>query len=195
MITTQQVMAACWIIFLLYWFISAQSVKSVQETRGWLGGNWYPILYMLGFLLMANLRFLSRFGVPTKTLSIPLFPHTILINVVIMILLIGGVTIAIRARRTLAGNWSNAVALKKNHELITSGLYQYVRHPIYTGMLLMFLGTALSFGTLGAMIGFLIILIGILFKLKQEEILMTKHFAQEYTSYKKRTKTLIPFLW
>ncbi len=62
-------------------------------------------------------------------------------------------------------------------------------------MLLMFLGTALSLGTLGACIGFLIILVGILFKLKQEEALMTEHFAEEYISYKKHTKTLIPFLW
>ena len=188
-------MAACWIIFLLYWFISAQSVKSVQETRGWLGGNWYPILYMIGFLLMANLRFLGRIGIPTKTLAISLLPHTILVNVVIVISLIGGLIIAISARRRLAGNWSNVVALKKNHELITSGLYQYVRHPIYTGMLLMFLGTALSFGTLGAMIGFLVILVGIWFKLRQEEMLMTEHFADKYTSYKKHTKTLLPFIW
>jgi len=188
-------MVASWIIFVLYWFISAQSVKSTQETRGWLGGNWYPILYLIGALFMINFRFLGRLGIPTKTLAILLVPPTIVINVVIVILLIVGLIIAITARRTLAGNWSNAVALKKNHELITTGLYQYVRHPIYTGMLLMFLGTALSLGTLGSCIGFLIILVGILFKLKQEEALMTEHFAEEYMSYKKHTKTLIPFLW
>lgn len=103
--------------------------------------------------------------------------------------------VAITARRTLARNWSGAVALKEDHELITAGLYQYIRHPIYTGMLLMILGTALSFATLGACMGFLIILMGVLLKLKQEEALLTKHFAQDYLSYKKRTRTLIPFIW
>jgi len=195
MISIQQVMGVCWIIFLVYWFISAQSVKSTQETRGWLGGNWYPILYLIGALFMINFRFLGRLGIPTKTLAIVLLPPAALVNVVVVILLIVGLIIAIAARRTLAGNWSNAVALKKDHELITTGLYQYVRHPIYTGMLLMFLGTALSLGTLGAFIGFLIILVGVLFKLKEEEALMTEHFAEEYIPYKKRTKTLIPFLW
>lgn len=180
---------------MLYWFISALSVRSIQETRGWLGGNWYSIFYLIGSLLMVNFRFLGRLGIPTGTLATILFQHTLIQNVVVIMLLIAGLSIAILARHTLAGNWSGQVALKKDHVLITTGLYQYVRHPIYTGMLLMILGTALSFGTLGAAIGFLIILVGILLKLKQEEALMAEHFAEEYASYKQRTKTLIPFLW
>jgi protein-S-isoprenylcysteine O-methyltransferase Ste14 len=196
MITIQQVvLAACWSIFMLYWFISATTVKPIQETRGWLGGNWYPILYLIGFLFMMNFRFLGRLGIPRDRLAILLLPHTITLNLIIVILLIAGLTVAITARHTLARNWSGAVALKADHELITTGLYQYVRHPIYTGMLLMILGTALSVATIGAAIGFLIILVGVLLKLKQEEALLTKHFAQDYLSYKKRTRTLIPFIW
>jgi protein-S-isoprenylcysteine O-methyltransferase Ste14 len=195
MINIQQVVAGCWIIFLLYWFISAQSVKSIQETRGWLGGSWHSIFYLIGSLLMVNFRFLNRLGVPTETFAMILFQHTSIQYVAVVILLIVGLIVAILARRTLAGNWSGAVALKEDHKLITTGLYQYVRHPIYTGMLLMILGTALSLGTLGAMIGFLSILLGVLLKLNEEEALMTEHFAQEYKSYKKRTKTLIPFIW
>ena len=196
MITIQQFVAICWVIFLLYWFISAWTVKSIQETRGWLRGSWHSIFYLLiGSLLMVNFRFLSRLGVPTETFAMILFQHTSLQNVAVVILLIVGLIVAILARRTLAGNWSGAVALKEDHKLITTGLYKYVRHPIYTGMLLMIIGTALSLGTLGAMIGFLIILLGVLLKLNEEEALMTEHFAQEYKSYKKRTKTLIPFIW
>jgi protein-S-isoprenylcysteine O-methyltransferase Ste14 len=195
MITTQQVTLVCWIIFVLYWFISARSVKPIQETRGWLGGNWYPILYLIGFLFMINFRFLGRLGIPTNKLATLLLPHTTVLNIIIVILLIAGLIIAIAARRTLARNWSGAVALKEDHELITTGLYKYVRHPIYTGMLLMILGTALSVATLGACIGFFIILVGILLKLRQEEALLTKHFAQSYLSYKKCTRTLIPFIW
>ncbi len=59
----------------------------------------------------------------------------------------------------------------------------------------MVLGTALSFGTLSACIDFLIIVLTIWLKLRQEEALLTKHFAEEYLSYKGRTKTLIPFIW
>jgi protein-S-isoprenylcysteine O-methyltransferase Ste14 len=195
MITTQQVTLACWIIFVLYWFMSARSVKPIQETRGWLGGNWYPILYLIGFLFMINVRFLGRLGIPTNKLAILLLPHTTVLNIIIVILLIAGLIIAIAARRTLARNWSGAVTLKEDHELITTGPYQYVRHPIYTGMLLMILGTALSVATLGACIGFFIIVVGILLKSRQEEALLTKHFVQGYLSYKKFTRTLIPFIW
>jgi protein-S-isoprenylcysteine O-methyltransferase Ste14 len=195
MITTQQVTLACWIIFVLYWFMSARSVKPIQETRGWLGGNWYPILYLIVFLFMINVRFLARLGIPTNKLAILLLPHTTVLNIIIVILLIAGLIIAIAARRTLARNWSGAVTLKEDHELITTGPYQYVRHPIYTGMLLMILGTALSVATLGACIGFFIIVVGILLKSRQEEALLTKHFVQGYLSYKKCTRTLIPFIW
>ncbi|SRR6266487_5355365 len=195
MITIPLVVFACWIIFILYWFFSARSVKSIQETRGWLGGNWYPILYLIGFLFIVNFRFLGSLGIPTEKLATLLLPHTIVLNISVVILLIAGLMIAIIARRTLAENWSAAVALKKDHELITIGLYHYVRHPIYTGMLLMILGTILSLGTLSACIGFLIIALAIWLKLKQEEALLTEHFSKEYSSYKQRTKFLIPFIW
>ena len=195
MITIQLIVSACWIIFLLYWLISAQSVKSIQKTRGPLGGNWYPIVILIGALFMGNFRFLARFSIPVGALAVLLIPHTIVVNVVVAILLIAGLVVALIARRTLAENWSAAVALKKDHELITTGLYHYVRHPIYTGMLLMVLGTALLLGTLGACIGFLIILLGIWLKLKEEEALLAEHFPGEYSSYKNRTRILIPFIW
>ena len=102
---------------------------------------------------------------------------------------------AIVARHTLAGNWSGAVAFKEDHESITTGPYQYVRHPIYTGMLLMILGTALSLATLGAAIGFFIILVGVLLKLRQEEALSHSTLLRTVLSYKNRTRTLIPFIW
>lgn len=195
MITTQLVILACWVIFLLYWFISAQSVKPIRETRGPLGGNWYPILIFIGALFMGNFRFLARFGIPVDTLAVLFIPHTIVINVAVVTLLIAGLIVAVLARRTLAENWSGAVALKEDHKLITMGLYHYVRHPIYAGMLLMILGTALFVGTLGAFIGFLIVLLGIWLKLKEEEALLAEHFPDEYSSYKNHTKMLIPFLW
>ncbi len=195
MILTEDIVLAGWIVFWLYWLISAQSVKSTQETRGPLSGNWQRIVLLIGFLFMINFRFLRRLGGPFHTLAIPLIPQTMIVNAAILILMSAGLAVALLARRTLAGNWSGAVALKKDHELITTGLYHYVRHPIYTGILLMAFATALLSGTFSACIGFLIILLGIWFKLKEEETLLAKHFPNEYSSYKSQTKILIPFLW
>ncbi len=195
MFTIRDVVLVCWIIFILYWLISAQSVKPTQETRGWLTRNWHFILLAIGVLLMSNLRFLARFDIPVHVSDTLLIPRTAIVNIAVIVLMIIGLTIAIIARRTLGKNWSRVTAIKKDHELITTGLYHYVRNPIYTGMLLMFLGTALSFDTLSAYVGFPIILFAIWAKLKQEEVLLTEHFDGEYLSYKKHTKMLIPFLW
>ncbi len=190
----QYVIICCWVIFGLYWFISASSVKSTQETRGWLAGNWHGIFLLIGGLFLSNLPFLSGFGTPISSLTILLVPHSIVINVVIIVFAVTGLIVALIARRTLAGNWSRAVAFKEDHELITTGLYHYVRHPIYTGVLLMILATALSVGTLSAGIGFVIIVLGLWFKLRAEEELLTVHFPKEYLAYKDRTKALIPYV-
>jgi protein-S-isoprenylcysteine O-methyltransferase Ste14 len=186
---------ACWVIFGLYWVISARSVKSTQETKGWLAGNWHSIWLLIGGLFLSSPPFLAKFGVPISLLTILLLPRSIVVYVVIIVLTVIGLIVAIVARRTLAGNWSRAVAFKEDHELITAGLYHYIRHPIYTGILLMILGTALFVGTLSAGIGFLIIALAIWFKLRAEEELLSKHFPREYPAYKNRTKALIPYIF
>jgi protein-S-isoprenylcysteine O-methyltransferase Ste14 len=190
----QYVIICCWVIFGLYWFISSSSVKSTQETRGWLAGNWHGIFLLIGGLFLSNLPFLAKVGVSISSLTILLIPSSIVINVVIIVFAVTGLIVALIARRTLAGNWSRAVAFKEDHELITTGLYHYVRHPIYTGVLLMILATALSVGTLSAGIGFVIIVLGLWFKLRAEEELLTVHFPKEYLAYKDRTKALIPYV-
>jgi protein-S-isoprenylcysteine O-methyltransferase Ste14 len=85
------------------------------------------------------------------------------------------------------------VTFKEGHELIETGPYRVVRHPIYSGLLLMVLGTAILAGRLGGLVAFPIYLLSIWIKLRWEEALMTKHFP-EYLEYKARTKALVPFL-
>ena len=194
MIPVQYIIIACWVIFLIYWFISASSVKSTQETQGGLAGNWHGIWLLIGGLFLSNVPFLGQVGVYISSLTILLIPHSIVINVVTIFFAVTGLIVAIMARRTLAGNWSRAVAFKEDHELITTGLYHYVRHPIYTGVFLMILASALFVGTLSAGIGFVIIVLGLWFKLRAEEALLTKHFAKVYSAYKDRTKALIPYV-
>jgi protein-S-isoprenylcysteine O-methyltransferase Ste14 len=110
------------------------------------------------------------------------------------VLVLIGLIIAIVARRTLAGNWSKDIELKQGHELITTGIYNYVRHPIYTGVLLMGIGTVLFFGTVGILILFLWMLLYFWYKLIQEEKLLTEHFPNSYPKYKKRVKAVIPHI-
>jgi len=185
------VILACWVIFLLYWIISARSVKETEERAKGLSGQLWKLLLILGAILIGNF-----FGLSTviPVLSHLLIPHTGIVNTLTVILLALGLAIAILARKKLARNWSSSIAFKKDHELITTGIYRYVRHPIYTGLLLMLLGNALFFATLGAAIGFLIVIISMFVKFSQEEKLLTKHFPAAYPAYKKKTKALIPFV-
>ena len=194
MILVQYIIIACWIIFCLYWFISAGSVKSTQETKGRLAGNWHSIWLLIGRLFLSNVSFLAKVGVSISAFTLLLIPQSMVVNGVIIVFAVTGLIVAVLARRTLAGNWSRAVAFKEDHELITTGLYHYVRHPIYTGILLMILATALYVGTPSAGIGFVIIVLGLWFKLRAEEELLTKHFPKEYSAYKDRTKALIPYV-
>ena len=189
------IVLVCWIIFFVFWVISARSAKSSQETRGWLGGKWSSILLSFGFLFMILSELLTRVGLQLDPLTRPLMSLSRLVEVFIILLLTGGLVLAILARRTIAGNWSVAVSFQEGHELVTSGPYRFVRHPIYTGILLMVLGTTLYLDSLFAWIGFFIVLTTLRLKLGQEEALLAVYFPKDYAVYKQHTKALIPFIW
>jgi protein-S-isoprenylcysteine O-methyltransferase Ste14 len=112
-----------------------------------------------------------------------------------IILAILGVIIAIAARRKLASNWSSNVEFKKDHTLITTGIYAYMRHPIYTGIACMGVGTFFVFHSLLSLLFLVVMVTFCVFKLKKEEVLLMKHFPKEYPEYKKKTKALIPFIY
>jgi protein-S-isoprenylcysteine O-methyltransferase Ste14 len=179
------VVPVCWLIFLLYWTISARSVKPTEERPHGLSRYWHYGPLIVGALLL---------NIPISPLNFTLIPRSATISILSSGCAVAGLAIALVARRTLAANWSSVVTFKRDHELITRGIYYYVRHPIYTGVLLMVLATVLLVGTLGAVLGFLIIFVGLWVKLKQEEALMERHFPAQYPEYKRRVKALLPFI-
>lgn len=105
-----------------------------------------------------------------------------------------GLFVTIWARWTLAGNWSSDVTFKQGHELVRTGPYRFVRHPIYTGLLVMGLGSAIEIGRLRCWLSIVVVGIGFWIKLKQEESLMRRHFPDEYPAYQKQVKALVPFV-
>ncbi|HKA54677.1 MAG TPA: isoprenylcysteine carboxylmethyltransferase family protein, partial [Candidatus Binatia bacterium] len=104
-----------------------------------------------------------------------------------------GLVIAVWARITLGGNWSARVTLKENHELIQRGPYRVVRHPIYSGLLLMILGTAVLTGQVGGFVVLVFCFCGLWVKLRREEAFLTKHLTGYY-DYMLRTRALVPFV-
>ena len=116
------------------------------------------------------------------------------VQVLAVALVIVGLGFCAWARVTLGGNWSGAVAFKLDHELIQSGPYGLVRHPIYTGLLTMVLGTALDYLSIFSFASLGLLTAVFLIKSRVEERLMVEHFPDAYPSYRARVKALIPFV-
>lgn len=106
-----------------------------------------------------------------------------------------GLGIAVLARVTLGRNWSGTVAVKVDHQLIRGGPYAVVRHPIYSGLALAPLGTAVFYTRVGCLLGVALAVIGWRLKSPTEEAFMEREFGAEYAAYKRRVKAPIPLVW
>lgn len=106
-------------------------------------------------------------------------------------LVAGALGFAVWARFQLGRNWSDRVAVKEDHVLITSGPYAIVRHPIYSGLLLALVGTALAVGEWRSLLAVGAAAIFILRRVGIEERRMAETFA-EYEAYRRTTPALFP---
>jgi protein-S-isoprenylcysteine O-methyltransferase Ste14 len=106
----------------------------------------------------------------------------------------GGLLFSVWARRHLGDNWSQAVTVKKGHELITSGPYALVRHPIYTGLLLAFLGSAVARGEWRGLVAVALVFGALWNKLRLEEKWMRAQFGESYEAYSRRVAALVPHI-
>jgi protein-S-isoprenylcysteine O-methyltransferase Ste14 len=167
--------------------VSAIGVK--QETQG-------HLLQSVGLMLAIMAAFLAAFLLPRLPMfsSLNVASTNPAIDRLGVILCAAGMAFLVWARQNLGGNWSQTVSIKKGHELVTSGPYRYVRHPMYTGGFIACIGSAIVGG--GPWIILLVILGPIfLWRVGAEDRLMAQQFPNEYPQYKKRTKALIPFVW
>ncbi len=196
----QILIGVCWILFIAYWFINAWSTKKTAETASVAALLWYRVLFIIGVLVClvpARWSGLDALVVPHSLvtgLNALVVPHSLVTEGIAVCVCILGLLGAIWARRTLAENWSSEVVFKENHELVEQGPYRWVRHPIYTSILLMVLGSVLAAGHIASFIGLLFMVSGLWIKLRQEEALMLRHFPAQYAAYRSRVKALIPFV-
>jgi len=109
-------------------------------------------------------------------------------------LVVSGLMFTVAARLHLGGNWSGTVTVKQDHTLIRSGPYRYVRHPIYTGILLAMLGSAIAGAEWRGMLAVLLTAVAFLIKIRTEERFMLDQFGAEYARYQHEVAALIPGL-
>ncbi len=143
-------------------------------------------------MLAAVLLSSSRVAEPYLTAT--LLPHTILTFWLGFVFVAFGVAFSIAARVWLGGNWSGIVTLKENHELIRNGPYRLVRHPIYTGILLAILGTAIAQGEWRSLIALALITVAFLRKISIEEAFLIQAFGNSYERYRSEVPALVPFV-
>jgi len=175
---------ACWMVFVAYWLLSAFSTKKTAESRGWVWNIVHRVPVGLGYVLILG-----------STREAPWNPLVLRpVGALAVGFCVAGLMGAIWSRRTLAGNWSSDPVIKEQQELVERGPYRFVRHPIYTSILLMALGSALAVGRAASFVGWLLAAVGFWLKLMQEEQLMLRIFPQDYAAYRGRVKALMPFV-
>ncbi len=176
----------CWIAWLAYWLAMAFATKRTVERAGFFGYRVVTIVVVVGLIAAERVAHLS-----TKS---ELWRTTLALGVVCDLIVLAGAAFTVWARITLGRNWSAEVTFKQDHELIESGPYALARHPIYTGIITMALGTAIDYGHTFGFVLFLGLSGGLWWKARQEERIMSKHFPDAYAQYKKRVRAIVPFV-
>jgi protein-S-isoprenylcysteine O-methyltransferase Ste14 len=171
--------AVLWVVFWVYWMISAAGAKQGTRARR----------ARVPGLLIAVLVVLVLHVFKVGSLAI----HDPAVRALGACLLVAGLGLAVWARINLGRNWGMPMTLKAEPELVTSGPYRFVRHPIYSGILLAALATALAVSAYWLLIA---AILGAYFvhSARVEEGLMAASFPTAYPSYRAHTKMLIPFV-
>jgi len=177
-----------WIAFGVVWLLSAGFSKKTarSQTTGsrFLQGG----LAASGFVLMFGLR--AMLG----ALDGRFLPDSLIVEWAGFAIMLAGLAIAIWARVVLGRNWSATITIKQDHEIVRRGPYAVVRHPIYAGILLAMLGTAIYFGTFRGLLAVALTFSGWWLKSRMEEEFLLRQFGPRYREYQREVKALIPFV-
>ena len=184
------IIIACWASILIVWtvgFFGNKRTTSIPRSLKQFAIN--------GFLVIGFILLVKGFVTPHTGSDDAITPSS-LFSFIGTAMTITGTIFAIWARLALGRNWSGAViTLKERHELVTTGPYRLVRHPIYSGLLLVALGAVLVDASIEGIIGLAGITIALILRIPEEESLMTHAFPSVYSAYRARTKKLLPFVW
>ena len=178
-----------WILFFIYWQIKAANTKTTQRLEPAAS----RILRM--FIFLTAISLLLPIRIPLAWLYHWLWPAGFWPFWLGAGVTIAGLLFAVWARVYLGRNWSRSVTIKQDHELINTGPYAVVRHPIYTGILTGFLGMAIAISQVRGLIVFVLIFVAFWIKFRMEEQWMRSQFGETYAAYARQTAALVPYLF
>ncbi len=175
-----------WGVFVVYWLIGALKTRPTQQQEPFASRCAVLLVETIGYVLIfrnsAGIGFLGNRVVP-RNLAGP---------VIGSVLTWMGIALAIWARYHLAEYWSARVTIKEDHKLIRTGPYARVRHPIYTGLILATIGSAMVIDRWRCVLGVFLVVTGYCFKAKKEESMLTQQFGDAFREHQKHTGFLIP---
>ena len=179
-----------WLAWLAVWVVMARRVKktALRESLARRAAHILPLL------LAAGLIFVCPPGQGWWTCT-DVLRRLVWLAPLGACLVMAGLGFAVWARLVLARNWSGIVTLKHDHELVRSGPYGIVRHPIYTGLLTALLGTAIAIDQWRGVLALTIVTASFVAKMRTEEAFMRRAFGQAYLEYCGSVAALIPGVW
>src|SRR6185312_2764886 len=178
-----------WIVFGVYWLVAARRVKAARTSES-------PV-YRVFRLLLLTVTFTLLFAkwIATGFLGQFILPQKPSVAYISFFLALTGMATAVWARLSLGQYWSDKVALKVDHQLVRSGPYARMRHPIYSGVLLGVAGSALLVGQWRGVLAFLLLLTNYMVKAKREDKMLGETFPIDFADHKKSAGFLLPRLF
>jgi len=181
-----QVSSKIWFVWCIVWLLmAAWSKPSKRREFPWQRLE-HIIPMVFGFFLIYNHR--AEWGL----LGDRIVPQNDAVAIAGLLLTAGGLIFAVWARIALGANWSGTVTIKSGHNLIRRGPYKWIRHPIYTGLLLSMVGTVMLEGEVRSFIGFVLVLLALYRKAKREERFLFEEFGEGFAEHAKHTGMFLP---
>jgi protein-S-isoprenylcysteine O-methyltransferase Ste14 len=183
--TAHLLIGLAWEGFAGFWLFAAFFASRAVKRQTWLS----RILTMVAGAVPFALLFIDRNYGPLSRRFVPGAPWVLVAGVA---LTYAGLGLAIWARIILGRNWSGTVTIKEDHKLVQTGPYSVVRHPIYSGLLLAVLGTALVKGEWRGLLAAVLVFPIFAVKARTEERFMIEQFGEAYEQYRRHTRALVP---
>jgi protein-S-isoprenylcysteine O-methyltransferase Ste14 len=180
-----------WLLFLAVWILSSLGAKRSVRNRAWSRGIVLRLIVLL--LVLVTLR-LPSVAHGFRHAAIFLANRNAVLGIAGVALCALGIGLAVYARFYLGSNWGLPMTRKANPELVTSGPYAFVRHPIYSGLFLAMIGSALAESVTW---GLALLIFGpyFIYSARVEDRTMADAFPEQYPAYRARTKMLVPFVF
>jgi len=175
-----------WIVFVLYWIVSAIRTRDTLQTESFASRYAILLIEAAGFVL------LFRHSAGIGFLGNRVMHRTLASAIVGSILTWMGIGLAIWARYHLAEYWSARITFKEDHQLIRTGPYTRLRHPIYSGIVLAAIGSAVVIDQWRCVLGVGLVLVGYCIKARKEETMLTQQFGDAFCEHQKHAGFLIP---